>query len=138
VKTQPGIKPIVTSRLVWVSFNFSLFLYGLVLVQMNRATFIDVPENYTSLELIALGMGPLILLTLGFHEKLIKPETDMKKRIPLYIVGWILNEVIAIIAFTAVVTSNTGNGFVYLMNTLLVLAANLIMYPREAVAPKPV
>ncbi len=83
------------------------------------------------LEFFSLCMGLMLLVTLTLHEKKVKPETELKKRFPFYVVCWALNESMAVIAFSAVFLSQTENVFIYAMNFILGITGNLIMFPKE-------
>ncbi len=132
MNSQEVVKPLLTSRIVWTALTFSMLFYGFILFGLQKATFIGIPETYTTLELVALTMGLMLFVTLWIHEKKVKPEPDMSKRFTYYVMCWALNEAMVVMAFGAIITSENGNGFVYVTNFILALTGNLIMFPKES------
>lgn len=129
MNSREVVSPLFTSRLIWGALSFSLLFYGFILFELGKASFVRIPETYTMLEILALGMGLILIVTLWIHEKKVKPEPDMNKRFPFYVICWALNEVMVVVAFAAIIGSENGNGFVYVTNFILALLGNLIMFP---------
>lgn len=138
MNSQQVVKPLLTSRIVWAALTFSMLFYGFILFELGKATYVKIPESYTVLEIVALGLGLLLFVTLWIHEKKVKAQSDMNKRFPLYVMCWALNEAMVVVAFAAIIISENGNGFIYVVNFLLALCGNLIMFPVEAPAGKSV
>lgn len=132
MNSQEVVKPLLTSRIVWAALTFSMLFYGFILFGLQKATFINIPESYTPLEIAALSTGMMLFVTLWIHEKKVKPEPQMNKRFTYYVMCWALNEVMVVVAFAAIITSENGNGFVYVTNFILALLGNLIMFPKES------
>lgn len=131
MNSQQVVDPLFMSRIVWASLSFSMLIYGFALYTLGKLQYLGLPETYSLLEIAALAMGLLLFVTLIIHEKKIRPEPDMQKRFPLYVVCWAVNELIVVVAFVALFTSGTGNGFIYLANFTLALTGNLIMLPKK-------
>lgn len=138
MNSQQVVKPLLTSRIVWAALTFSMLCYGFILYELGKATYVKIPESYTLLEIIALCLGMLLFVTFWIHEKKVKPEPDTNKRFPFYVMCWALNETMVVVAFAAIMTSENGNSFIYIVNFLLALIGNLIMFPVEAAAGKSV
>lgn len=134
MNSQEVVKPLLTSRIVWAALTFSMVLYGFVLFTLQKATSFNIPESYTSLEIVALSSGLMLLVTLWIHEKKVKPEPEMNKRFTWYVMCWALNETMVVIAFAATFISENGNAFIYVTNFILALMGNLIMFPKESIS----
>ncbi len=131
MNSQEVAKPLLTSRIVWAALNFSMLVYGYILYEMGKVNYVKIPESYTPIEIIALSMGSILFLTFWIHEKKVKTESDVSKRFPFYVICYALNEVMVVVAFAATFTSDSGNGFLYVVNFILAITGNLIMFPVE-------
>ncbi len=121
--------PLMTLKILWVALTFSNLVYGFVLTTLGAIQF-SVPQSYSALEALALGMGAMLFVTYALHEKKIVPEENLTKRFPFYVICWALHESLVVVAFAAVFTAPEKNLFVYAVNLLLALVGNALTFPR--------
>ena len=118
--------------ILWLALNASMLFYGALLIFLKKISHIAFPSGDPSMfESMSLAFNCMLLVTFFIHNTKVKSESDFKKKFPMMVICWALNESIAIMAFGATFISTSGNGFYFLTNFMVAIIANIIMRPTE-------
>ncbi len=121
-----------TTKLIWSALSFSMIIYGFVLFQLGKITYLSFPSGALSeFQMISLIAGIVVVGTTFFHHSKIRPEPDFHKRLPRYILCWAVNEGTVILAFAATFSAEQPNGFFYVVNVVIALFGNILTYPKS-------
>ena len=122
----------MTSRIIWGALTMSMLMYGFVLFQLGKVSAVFFPTgDLQPLEMAALAVNAVAIVTFFIHKSRIVILKDFQQKMPMYIVCWALHEMIVLLAFLAIFTSENGNGFFYLANLLVALAGNVMTFPKK-------
>lgn len=132
MRKEVNLSPLLRAKIIWGALCASMIFYGVVLFLVERMTYFEVvmsPESF--IEKLALASTLVLFVTFVIKSKLIDPQKDFQKRLPLYIACWALHEGMLCLGFVAVFLAENGNGFYYVVNLVMALIGNFILFPKQ-------
>jgi hypothetical protein len=128
----PKPMDITTAKIIWLALNGSILVYVFVLYHLGKMTGVWIPqEEIILIQKLGLASTFIIAGTFYFHSTKILGMKSSPEKFSYYIVAWALNESVVIAAFIGTFLSESGNGFFMLVNTVVTILANILMFPKE-------
>lgn len=124
--------PEFTAKILWAALNASLLMYGGMLVITQKVNGLWFPGfSMTMLQEISLLSCLTFLVTFTIYRKKVLTDKPFEERYPFMIICWALNEAPAVLGFVATFLGGEGNAFFYVVNAVLAILMNLVMFPKK-------